>query len=76
MDVQQIRKLRPKLRKFLKRFDHCFPRKDTRAPVNGDSSSSPSGTSWSSSPTRCDAWIVLGAASPSRWCPGATARID
>ena len=31
MDVQQIRKLRPKLKKFLKRFDHCFPRKDTRA---------------------------------------------
>ena len=31
MDIQQIRKLRPKLRKFLKRFDHCFPRKDTRA---------------------------------------------
>ena len=31
MDVQQIRKLRPKLRKFLTRFDDCFPRKDTRA---------------------------------------------
>jgi SRSO17 transposase len=31
MDVQQIRKLRPKLRKFLARFDDCFPRKDTRA---------------------------------------------
>jgi len=31
MDAQQIRKLRPKLRKFLKRFDDCFPRKDTRA---------------------------------------------
>ena len=31
MDVQQIRKLRPKLRQFLKRFDDCFPRKDTRA---------------------------------------------
>jgi len=30
MDVQQIRKLRPKLKKFLRRFDHCFPRKDTR----------------------------------------------
>src|SRR3954451_19865153 len=31
MDVLQIRKLRPKLRQFLKRFDDCFPRKDTRA---------------------------------------------
>ncbi len=31
MDIPQIRKLKPKLKKFLKRFDHCFPRKDTRA---------------------------------------------
>jgi SRSO17 transposase len=31
MDVQQLRKLKPKLRRFLKRFDDCFPRKDTRA---------------------------------------------
>jgi SRSO17 transposase len=31
MDAQQIRKLKPKLRQFLKRFDDCFPRKDTRA---------------------------------------------
>jgi SRSO17 transposase len=31
MDIPQIRKLRPKLRRFLKRFDDCFPRKDTRA---------------------------------------------
>jgi SRSO17 transposase len=31
VDVDQIRKLRPKLRRFLKRFDDCFPRKDTRA---------------------------------------------
>jgi SRSO17 transposase len=31
MDVQQIRKLRPRLRHFLKLFDDCFPRKDTRA---------------------------------------------
>src|SRR4051794_6138539 len=31
MDVQQIRKLKPKLRQFLKLFDDCFPRKDTRA---------------------------------------------
>ena len=31
MDIPQIRKLRPKLAKFLKRFDNCFPRKDTRA---------------------------------------------
>jgi SRSO17 transposase len=31
VDVDQIRKLRPKLRRYLKRFDDCFPRKDTRA---------------------------------------------
>ena len=31
MDIPQIRSLKPKLRKFLKRFDGCFPRKDTRA---------------------------------------------
>jgi SRSO17 transposase len=31
MEVQQFRKLRPRLRRFLKRFDDCFPRKDTRA---------------------------------------------
>jgi len=31
MDISQIRKLKPKLKKFLKRFDDCFPRKDTRA---------------------------------------------
>ena len=31
MDVQQLRKLKPKLGQFLKRFDDCFPRKDTRA---------------------------------------------
>lgn len=31
MDVQQLRKLKPRLRQFLKRFDDCFPRKDTRA---------------------------------------------
>ena len=31
MDVPQIRKLKPKLNQFLKRFDDCFPRKDTRA---------------------------------------------
>ncbi len=30
MDIAQIRKLKPKLRQFLKRFDDCFPRKDTR----------------------------------------------
>jgi SRSO17 transposase len=30
MDIPQIRKLKPKLKKFLKRFDDCFPRKDTR----------------------------------------------
>jgi SRSO17 transposase len=31
MDIPQIRKLKPRLRQFLKRFDDCFPRKDTRA---------------------------------------------
>ena len=31
MDIPQIRKLKPALNKFLKRFDDCFPRKDTRA---------------------------------------------
>jgi len=31
MEVQQLRKLRPRLRQYLKRFDDCFPRKDTRA---------------------------------------------
>lgn len=31
MDVPQLRKLKTKLRKFLERFDDCFPRKDTRA---------------------------------------------
>jgi SRSO17 transposase len=31
MDAQQLRKLKPKLRQFLKQFDDCFPRKDTRA---------------------------------------------
>ena len=31
MDVDQIRRLEPKLAKFLDRFDDCFPRKDTRA---------------------------------------------
>ncbi len=31
MDIPQIRKLKPALKKFLKRFDDCYPRKDTRA---------------------------------------------
>jgi SRSO17 transposase len=31
MDAQQIRGLRPMLDRFLKRFDDCFARKDTRA---------------------------------------------
>jgi SRSO17 transposase len=31
MDIPQLRQLKPKLRKFLKRFDAAFPRKDTRA---------------------------------------------
>jgi hypothetical protein len=31
MDVRLIRTLKPKLRQFLRRFDDCFPRKDTRA---------------------------------------------
>src|SRR5512135_2443958 len=31
MDLRQIRRLKPKLTQFLRRFDDCFPRKDTRA---------------------------------------------
>jgi len=31
MNVQQLRRLRPRLRQFLGRFDDCFRRKDTRA---------------------------------------------
>jgi SRSO17 transposase len=31
VDISQIRQLKPKLRRFLKRFDAAFPRKDTRA---------------------------------------------
>src|SRR5512140_2778583 len=31
MDIPQLRKLKTRLRQFLKRFDDCFPRKDTRA---------------------------------------------
>jgi SRSO17 transposase len=31
MDVQQMRKLKAKLKRFLTLFDDCFPRKDTRA---------------------------------------------
>jgi hypothetical protein len=31
VNVQQLRRLKPRLRQFLKRFDDCFPRKDTRA---------------------------------------------
>jgi len=31
MNVPQMRKLKPRLRWFLRRFDDCFPRKDTRA---------------------------------------------
>jgi SRSO17 transposase len=31
MDAEQIRQLRPQLIRFLKRFDACFPRRDTRA---------------------------------------------
>lgn len=30
MDLRQIRRLKPKLTQFLRRFDDCFPRKDTR----------------------------------------------
>jgi SRSO17 transposase len=30
MDVQQIRRLKPKLERFIKRFDDCFDRRDTR----------------------------------------------
>jgi SRSO17 transposase len=31
MDAEQIRKLRPDLKRFLHRFDDCFPRCDTRS---------------------------------------------
>jgi SRSO17 transposase len=31
MDVAQLRRLKPKLSQFLKAFDDCFARKDTRA---------------------------------------------
>ncbi len=31
MDVQQIRQLKPMLRRYLNQFDDCFARKDTRA---------------------------------------------
>jgi SRSO17 transposase len=31
MDAEQIRQLEPKLKRFLRRFADCFPRKDTRA---------------------------------------------
>ena len=31
MDVPPIRKLKPRLRQFLERFDDRFPRKDTHA---------------------------------------------
>jgi SRSO17 transposase len=31
MDAQQMRRLKPKLTQYLKRFDDCFQRKDTRA---------------------------------------------
>ena len=31
MDVQELRRLKPKLDQFLREFDDCFPRKDTRA---------------------------------------------
>lgn len=31
MTPEQMRKLKPELTRFLKRFDDCFPRKDTRA---------------------------------------------
>src|SRR6266581_2638312 len=31
MDVAQMRRLQPELKKYLKLFDDCFPRKDTRA---------------------------------------------
>jgi SRSO17 transposase len=31
MDAQELRQLKPELTKYLKRFDQCFSRKDTRA---------------------------------------------
>jgi len=30
MDAEQIRKLKPMLARYLKRFDDCFSRRDTR----------------------------------------------
>ena len=30
MDTQQLRQLKPKLRKFLSQFDDCFLRKSTK----------------------------------------------
>ena len=36
MDAQQIRGLRPMLGWYLKRFDDCFARKDTRAHLSAD----------------------------------------
>src|SRR5438445_4137697 len=33
MAILQILKLKPALKKFLKRFDRCFPRRATRAPL-------------------------------------------
>lgn len=45
MDAQQIRGLQPMLARFLKRFDDCFARKDTRGHlsvyVNGQLSDLP-----------------------------------
>ena len=31
MDANQIRRLQPSLERYLKRFDDCFARRDTRA---------------------------------------------
>ena len=45
MDVQELRRLKPELTKYLKRFDDCFAREDTRAHlpvyVNGQLSDLP-----------------------------------
>jgi hypothetical protein len=49
MDIPRLRKLKTRPRQFLKRFDACFPRKDTRAhlpvSISGQLSDLPEGPS-------------------------------
>src|SRR5262245_7142265 len=61
MDILQIRKLKPALKKFLKRFDHCFPRKDTRAHLPVDISGQ-----FSTTPEKSVEPIALNAGGPPR----------